>query len=158
MDLKDFTRRLEAAKNASPTQLMMRTSRLLNERAISRIREATGFSELRASHTALFPHIDFEGTRQTTLAERLGVTKQAIGQLVDDLERMGVVERVRDPSDGRAKLVKFVMTGDATLLDGMSVLQELDAEIDALLGSMRAELVRESLATVLAWLEQEEEE
>lgn len=157
MDMKDFERRLEEAKGASASQLMMRVARLLNDRAIARLREETGLEELRASHTALFPHIDMEGTRLTTLAERLGVSKQAAGQLVDDLERMGVVERVRDPSDGRAKLITFVFDGEHSLLEGMQALQQLDAEIESIVGRMRAELMRESLAMVLAWLEDDEE-
>ena len=62
---------------------------------------------IRPAHTALFPHIDLSGTRQTALARRMGVSKQAVGQLVSELEQMGALERVPDPSDGRARLVRF---------------------------------------------------
>ncbi len=156
MDMKDFERRLEEAKGASASQLMIRVARLLNERGIARMRERSGFENLRASHMALFPHIDLEGTRLTVLAERLGVSKQAVGQLVDDLEEMGAVERSRDPKDGRAKLIRFVLEGEGSLIEGMKVLGGLDEEIESILGRMRAELIRESLAMMLAWLEDEE--
>jgi hypothetical protein len=49
-----------------------------------------GRPRLRRSHTSLLPHIDLGGTRVTDLAERLGVSKQAASQLVDDLEAIGV--------------------------------------------------------------------
>jgi DNA-binding MarR family transcriptional regulator len=50
------------------------------------------------------------------------VTKQAVSQLVDDLEAMEVLERVVDPDDARARRVRFTSRGRAGLLDGLAVL------------------------------------
>ena len=73
---------------------------------------------VRIAHTTVLPHIDLEGTRLTELARRLGVSKQAAGQIVDELEEFGMLERIADPQDARAKLVRFSKKGQAAMLDG----------------------------------------
>src|SRR5690348_16870172 len=86
----DFDAELERRKHESTLQLLFKAARLLDEAALARVAEQRGGLRLRRSHTALFPHIDLAGTRITDLAERLGVSKQAVSQLVDDLEELGV--------------------------------------------------------------------
>ena len=115
--------RLEAAKQARWAQLLFKCARLMNERSIARMPTPARGPRIRAAHTTLFPHIDLQGTRQTELARRLGVSKQAVGQLVDELVEAEVLERIPDPTDGRAKLIKFVQ-GGKTLLEGMAVLHQ----------------------------------
>lgn len=119
---------LEAMKQASTAQLLFRCARRVDALAVGRIREALGLSTLRTAHTALFPHIDLDGTRPTEVARRLGVSKQAVGPLLDELVEMGVLEKVGDPSDGRARLVRFV-GGGAALVDGLERLRGIEAEL-----------------------------
>ncbi len=57
--------------------------------------------------------MDLEGTRPSELARRLGVSKEAIGEPVDEKVATGMVERVTDPTDGRAVLVRFLGGVDA---------------------------------------------
>lgn len=124
----------EAAKAASVGQLLFKAARLWNEQAIERVR-AQGFP-IRTSHTLLFPHLDLHGTRLTVLAKRVGISKQAVGQLVDDLQAMGVVERVADPHDARAKLIVFSADrGQPGLFAGLRVLGEMQQELAAEIGS-----------------------
>src|SRR6476469_5743919 len=99
-----------------------KAARLANERALARAASDPARPPVRAAHTALFPHLDFEGIRLTDLAARVGVTKQAVGQLIDDLARLGMVERVADPTDRRAKRVRFSRRGHAALLHGLGIL------------------------------------
>ncbi len=141
--------RLEAKKAQSTLQLLFKAARLLNERAIARVRERTG-KPLRVSHTALLPLLDLEGTRLTVLAERLGVSKQAAGQLVDELEEMGFVERAPDPADARAKLVRFSKRGQKSLFEGLAVLGELEVELRAIAGVRQLGVVHDVLAAVVA--------
>lgn len=128
---------IEAAKQRSTLQLLFRTARMANTESITRVRSGWGVP-LREAHTALFPHIDFEGTRQTTIAAALGVSKQAVGPRIDELEAWGIVERVPDPSDGRARLVRFSTRGRLAMMAGLEHLMrfeaELAAEVDAALG------------------------
>src|SRR5438270_8634126 len=65
---------------------------------------ATAYSDIRVTHGCVFGTIDPEGTRLTDLAERAHMTKQSGGEVASDLEQRGCVERVPDPSDGRAKI------------------------------------------------------
>ena len=141
--------RLEVEKAQSTVQLLFKAARLLNERAIGRVRERTG-KPLRVSHTALLPHLDLEGTRLTVLAERLGVSKQAAGQLVDELEAMGFVERAPDPADARAKLVRFSKRGQKSLFEGLAVLRELEVELRAIAGATQLRVVHDVLAAIVA--------
>ncbi len=129
---------IEALKQASVGQLLLKGARLLDERALERINRAGGAPvAIRPAHTSLFPHIDKEGTRLTELARRLGVTKQAVGQLVGDLEQMGMLERVDDPVDGRAKLVRFTDRGLRGIEHGLSVLRGLESQLEHRLGRRR---------------------
>lgn len=153
--MDDATRQaLDAAKQASFGQLLFRCARLLDAIAVDRIRGKLDLPELRPAHTALFPHLDLDGTRPTELARRMGISKQAVGQLVDDLERMGVLERVSDPSDRRARLVRFVSRdGLHVLLEGLGQLGTLEAELTAAIGTERAGELHEALTALLPELE-----
>jgi DNA-binding MarR family transcriptional regulator len=140
---------LERVKQASVGQLLLKGARLLDERALVRFNRQGPRLELRPAHTGLFPHIDKEGTRLTELARRLGVTKQAAGQLVSDLEQLAVLERVDDPVDGRAKLVRFTDTGLKALHHGLSVLRGIEGELERRLGRVRMRELHQALALVV---------
>jgi DNA-binding MarR family transcriptional regulator len=143
----------EAAKRASVGQLLMKCGRLLNERGVASLGEEMGVDTLRAAHTNLFPHIDMEGTRLTDLADRVGISKQAVGQLVDELEELAVLERVPDPWDGRAKLIRFVEEGgEPVLVRGLGVLAELEAQMEAHLGARQMKQLHRALLGIEAWL------
>ena len=148
-----YEMRLESAKQASLGQLLFKCSRLFNEQALQLANQRSGVP-VRMAHTALFPHIDLDGTRLTTLAGRLGMSKQAVGQLVDELASFEPVERVPDPSDGRAQLVRFTQSGRQGLLEGLEVLEELRRDLGERLGNeqMLRELVA-SLQSLLGALE-----
>lgn len=148
----DFERDFEAAKSASMGQLLIRTARLFNERAIARGRILRGL-DLRPAHTALFPHLSLEGTRMTALAEQVGVSKQAVGQIVAELEQAGVLCRVPDPSDGRAKLVRFTTAGYSAVLAGFGVLHEIEDELAAELGEAMIRRLNRDLAKLLSAFE-----
>lgn len=142
IDPSDF----EEKKRQSVAQLLFKCARLVNERAIERVnRESGPKPPLRASHTALFPHLTSEGTRGADLAKKLGVTKQAISQLVAELEYWGVVEQVEDPKDGRAKLVRFTPQGEQGLLQGLAVLGSLEAELGDKIGKRRMQELHTAL-------------
>ncbi|MEU5217422.1 MarR family transcriptional regulator [Streptomyces sp. NPDC020807] len=72
-----------------------------------------GFTHIRYRHGAVFRFIDPDGTRLTTLAERSGLTKQAIAEIVDELEAAGYTTRTPDPTDRRAKLIRLTPQGKA---------------------------------------------
>lgn len=145
------------AMDRSLGQLLLKAARLLDERAIARVnadpRRPPGV-ELRPAHTRLFPHIPFEGgIRTTDLAKTLGVTKQAVQPLIAELEAWEIVVQVPDPSDGRARLVRWTPAGIAAIQHGLAVLLGIEAEIAADLGPRRTDELRDALRRVVAILE-----
>ena len=149
----DHAGEVAAAKAGSVAQLLFKAARLLNERAVARLEPVPGAVRLRPAHTSLFPHIDLTGTRLTELARRLGISKQAVAQLVDELEQMGALEKIADPEDGRAKLIRFSKQGGRTLLAGVKHLKTVEAELAAELGPAQMQALHEGLAALLAVLE-----
>lgn len=148
-----YLARVEQAKAESVAQLLFKCARLLNERALARVEQQEGVPRIRPAHTSVFPHLDHAGTRLTDLAARMGISKQAVGQLVDELEQMGAVERVADPSDGRAKLIRFSRKPGSSLLDGLAHLQKLERELGETIGAERMAALHEGLVALLAALE-----
>ena len=68
-------------------------------------------SQISAAHVHVTRHLDLQGTRLTDLAQKAGMSKQAMGDLVDQCEAWGLVTREPDPRDARARLVQFTPTG-----------------------------------------------
>ncbi len=131
-------------------RLLLQAQRAYNARAIAKLHEL-GHRGLTLAHTALLPHLDLEGTRITTLAERAGMTKQGMGQLVSELERQGYVQRATDPTDARAILVRFTDAGWQFLRDANSVKRELEAEYGGVLGPDRLDDLRQALRSIVAY-------
>ena len=144
-----FRARLEHEKSGSTLQLLFKAARLLDERALERVARQQGGPRLRRSHMSLFPHIDLDGTRITELAERLGVSKQAASQLVDELEGFGVVERVADPDDARARRVVFTKRGRAGFFEGLALLKAMELELASAIGTPRMAQLRGALLAIL---------
>lgn len=119
---------------------------------------ARGHTGLRPSHATVLAHLPFEGARITELAASVGVTKQAIGLAVDELERLGYVERAADPADRRAKLVRFTRSGRSFLRDSEQILSAVWDEYGERLGHARLERLRSDLEALLGTLEPETED
>jgi DNA-binding MarR family transcriptional regulator len=105
-----------------------------------------GFDDLRPAHTAVFQHIDAEGTRLTDLAERAQITKQSMGYLVDYLEQRGYLERRPDPSDRRASLICLTERGWAQIHAALEIIATLESEWTRTLGAQRMKQLRGALA------------
>ncbi|WP_439333184.1 MarR family winged helix-turn-helix transcriptional regulator [Streptomyces zhaozhouensis] len=109
-----------------------------------RVAEA-GYPGLRPLHGMAFQALRGPGATSSELAERLGVTKQAAGQLVKELEQRGYVARRPHPAGGRRRLVVLTDSAERHLEVAGRVIAELEAELalrtgQADLGVLRAEL------------------
>jgi DNA-binding MarR family transcriptional regulator len=133
-----------------PTPILLR---LAYDRLSERIFQgvlAAGFTDLRPAHGNAMESLSLEdGVRLTDLAKRSGMTAQAMGELVDDLEAKGYLERRGDPADRRAKRIYLTLKGQANAAAGRSATQAVEATLTQLLGSERYEQVRESLLCIL---------
>ena len=85
-----------------------------------------GYTDIRPGHGCVFRFIDDDGTRLTELAERSGLTKQAVGEVVADLEELGYVERVPDPADRRAKTIVLTRRGRDALAAGRQIFVDIE--------------------------------
>ena len=104
-----------------------------------------GFDDLRPAHTAVFQHIDADGSRLTDLAERANMTKQSMGYLVDYLEGHGYLERRPDPTDRRATLICLTERGWEQIRAALAIIAAIEKEWTARLGTQRMEDLRSSL-------------
>ncbi len=103
-------------------------------------------SQVSAAHIQITRHVALEGSRLTDLAQRAGMSKQAMGDLVDQCEAWGLVVRAPDPLDARARLVRFTSTGLAWLQAFREAVAQAEAEF-------RAEVGAEVAAVVMIGLE-----
>src|SRR5437763_15304004 len=87
-----------------------------------------GFEDIRPAHTAVFQHIEADGSRLTDLAERAQITKQSMGYLVDYLERQGYLERRADPSDRRAAVICLTERGWEQVRAALAIIAGLEQE------------------------------
>jgi DNA-binding MarR family transcriptional regulator len=108
----------------------------------------TPYSDLRASHGCVFGYVDPDGSRLTDLAERARMTKQSVGEVTSDLEQRGYVERVPDPSDGRAKIIRLTERGRAAQAVGRELFDEIEREWAERFGAERIAALREALEAV----------
>ena len=108
----------------------------------------TPYSDIRITHGCVFGNIDPEGSRLTDLAERARMTKQSVGEVTSDLEQRGYVERVPDPSDGRAKIIRLTERGRAAQALGIGLIDELEQEWAERFGAERVAALRDALETI----------
>lgn len=95
-----------------------------------------------AAHIHITRHLAVEGSRLTDLAQRAGMTKQAMGTLVNQCEAWGMVHRDDDPADARARRVQFTSTGLAWLAAYQDAVAQAEDEL--------REAVSPEVATVIA--------
>ena len=105
-----------------------------------------GWAEVRLVHINLTRCLDYSGTRLTELAKRAAMTKQAMGELVDECEGMGLVERTADPTDGRAKIVVFTARGKRFMSAFRDALSTAEEEMEFQLGGARMRDLKQALA------------
>ena len=148
-------RGLDAFRHQNLAWLLLRVVRDFQ----GRCREALGDRDhegMQMSHAMVLVHLPFEGGRLTDLAAAANVTKQAMGPLVDDMERFGYVQRVPDPDDRRAKRICFTDAGFALLEDSREIVARIWARYAEILGERRLCALRSSLTDLLEGIERAE--
>ena len=109
---------------------------------------AGGFDELRLPHIAVLQFPGPDGVRPGTLAERAGMSKQAMNQLLRSLESLGYIVRSDAPDEGRARIVRFTKRGRAAYLRIHDILRDVEREWSVELGSRRFAQLKELLSRV----------
>lgn len=127
---------------------LLQSSRALVDELHARL-ERRGHPGLRPAHGYAFQAVGRHGTTSSALARDLGVTKQAAGQLVDELTRKGYLRRVSVEEDRRQKLIVLTDRGEDCLRQSAAIFAELHAEWAQHVGTERLRDLDRDLNTLL---------
>jgi DNA-binding MarR family transcriptional regulator len=109
---------------------------------------AAGFTELRLPHMAVLQFPGPDEVRPGVLAERAGMSKQAMNQLLRSLEGFGYLARSDTPEEGRARLVRLTKRGRAAYAKVHDILRDIEREWSAELGAKDFSRLKELLLRV----------
>ena len=129
-------------------QLLVQLTRLFQNELFSRLVEA-GLTDARVPHTHVTAYIKAEGSRLSELAAQARMTLPAMSELVDDLQRLGIVERRPDPRDGRAKLICLTDAGWEAMRIARRVIGEIEADYARRVGAEEFEASAQTLDALL---------
>jgi len=124
--------------------LLFVTYRALEQRAHDAV-VAAGITDISLAQARIAARIGPDGTRVSDLAAQARVTKQSAGFLVEQLETAGYVERVPDPADGRARLVRLTARADPVVAAANAEVERVLAEWTEHVGAARLRQVHETL-------------
>ncbi len=116
---------------------------------------ARGYAWYGEARGGLIQYIGRDGTPQSALTELSGMSKQAVQQHLDDLERDGIIERADDACEARRKLIRFTETGNAALEDGNRIKKKIEREYRHLIGAEDMAALKRSLKTLVDSAENE---
>lgn len=105
----------------------------VEDRHFDILKEA-GFGEIRRAFNGVFIHLSADGDRLTDLAEKASMSKQAMGELVDDLIDLGFLVRLPDPTDRRAKLIFWGPKALEAHKVTLRAFAQIDTEIAQIIG------------------------
>jgi DNA-binding MarR family transcriptional regulator len=127
--------------------LLRYPARAVQRRLIQGLNRA-GFDDLRLPHMAVLQYPGPDGVRPTVLAERAGMSKQAMNQLLLSLERLGYITRQDASGGGRARVVRLTERGHAVWTLMLELLVEVEDEWRQVLGKQRFAHLKEILLEV----------
>ena len=110
--------------------------------------EEAGITDVRPTHGCVFRFVHGEGMRLTELATKAGLTKQSVGEIVDDLMGLGYIERFPDPTDKRAKLIRLTAKGLDAQRIGFASFDKLEEEWAEAFGADRIAALRATLEDI----------
>lgn len=109
---------------------------------------AAGFDDLRVPHMAVLQFPGPDRVRPSKLAERAGMSKQAMNQLLKSLESLGYLVRSDLPEEGRARIVRVTRRGRAAYAKIHDILRDIERDWSAELGPKRFAELKELLFRV----------
>ncbi|AFY69844.1 transcriptional regulator, MarR family [Thalassoporum mexicanum PCC 7367] len=114
-------------------RLLVWAEQRVMQKILQRLHEL-GYADTSLSELGLMQQICLVGMRQNDLAHQMKMSKQAVGQLLDSLERKQLVTRSPDPNDRRAKVIAYTPTGYQFIADTIDATLAVEQEIAELLG------------------------
>lgn len=133
---------------ANLRQRLLRASRVVNTTIVEGLHQR-GFTELSSTHTALLSNLDLEGSSLTIVAQRAGMTKQAMGRLADELIGLNYIKSTRDDVDKRAIKLVFTKSGLKLMKQSFAIMDELEKRCAHRLGEQRFNTLLTSLQDIV---------
>ncbi|MGH7660542.1 MAG: MarR family winged helix-turn-helix transcriptional regulator [Vulcanimicrobiaceae bacterium] len=138
---------LEAERAGNLRQLFLGASRALNRLVVEALQKR-GHKKFRSTHLSLTSNIDLHGTRLNVLAARANMTKQAMWELANELEKAGYVKRRVDVNDRRNRIIAFTDAGWQLKMDNIEVFREIEAELSEIVGKRSYDALRGTLRAI----------
>jgi DNA-binding MarR family transcriptional regulator len=134
--------------NRNLFRFIIGAAQALNNQLIQRC-AAAGHDGLKSAFYPLLSHFDGGSIRNVDIAKHCGITPQAAGQLVNELERLGYLIRRPDASDQRAKRLQLTAKGKQLIADASRLAGAIDAQLGAALGDDTLAELKLSVAQLL---------
>ncbi|HXA41422.1 MAG TPA: MarR family winged helix-turn-helix transcriptional regulator [Candidatus Solibacter sp.] len=143
------TAKSRSERSPSTAQLFRTAYNLLSQDVFDHV-AASGFDDLRPAHGNVLERLTYgDDVRLSVMAATAGMTAQSMGELVDDLERRGYVERRQDPMDRRAKLVRLTAKGRKTTATAAQAVAAVEDRLRDALGPATYARVRAITARII---------
>lgn len=95
---------------------------------------ACGYDGITDSHLVLFGHLDCGATHAALIAQRMGVSRQAISKTLREMETLGILRLAPDPDRGNQKLVVMTEAGERLATDARAALAGIEADLATRIG------------------------
>ncbi len=129
-------------------RLLLRVTRAMTVETVTRM-QARGVAGMQPGYPRLLGNLDTDGTRLSALARRMGVTRQAVAQLVAEIEKAGFVARTPDPEDGRGVIVRFTPTGRAALAIAVEIMTAIETDYARIISASGMTELKSMLKAIL---------
>lgn len=135
-------------KDTNLAQLFMRAFYWADE-SLQNLLSAKGWPSITRAQSLVFVNIGEGVTRPSEIAARIGVTRQAIHQTLNELIELGYLELEPDPSDKRAKVIRYTDKGARLGMDALAALKVVEEELSKRIGKPAIDAMRQAL--VASW-------
>ena len=148
MDLRpaiERFRQFTATEGGTLGRLLGSAERAIARETLGRLL-AAGYRNITFAQLQLVQAMCLGAVRVTELAERMQMSKQAVGQLIDALEKQGLVERAPDPGDRRAKIITYTDVGERLLADAIDITLSVERDTAQRVGRGYLGILKTALA------------
>lgn len=146
---------LEQKRDQNLGRILLRLERRFTAQALSAL-DDKGIHGLKMSQMPVLGHIRTDGTRAVDIAKAVGISKQAVGKIIDEVKSAGYVETVPDPKDSRANIIRFTPAGQTLLAHALQETRKLEKRWARQAGMDNLDDLKQQLMTLLETCEESE--
>lgn len=139
---------VQVRRRTSVPRLLYDCSNICKDLVLKRLAQR-GHHQVRLSHNVVLRHMDFDGTAQSSIAQRAGVSRQAVAKVVGQLCGLGYIRTIRDPQDRRAKILKLTAKGVRLFEDSIEIYDEIERTLLVKIGRQRLVALRSTLQAII---------